>query len=90
MHKNGKDRMCSSGYMIVDRQTYTDRWIDRQTDGQTDEQTDTLITILRAPYRGRSNNSMAFNGTKIADRFTVLFVVQKESDRSAACVCLLG
>ena len=40
--KFGEDRTCSSGDMIADRRTHTDR------------QTDTLIAILRAPYRGRS------------------------------------
>ena len=48
MHKKfGADRTCSSGDMIADRQTHTRT--------HTHTHTDTLITILRAPYRGQSN-----------------------------------
>ena len=47
MHeKFGKDRTCISRDMLADRQT------------QTDRQTDTIITILRSPVRGRSNNTV--------------------------------
>ena len=43
MHKKlGEDRTCSFEDMIADRQTH--------------RQTNTLITILRFPYPGRSNN----------------------------------
>jgi len=42
--KFGEDRTCSSGDMIVDKQTHTHTHHNRQTD--------TLIAILCAPYRG--------------------------------------
>jgi len=42
--KFGKDRMCSSGDMIADRQTHTDRQIDRHAHHNT-----------LFPNRGRSN-----------------------------------
>ena len=44
--KIGKDRACSSGDMLADR----------QTDRQTHTHTEVLITILRHRSRGRSNN----------------------------------
>jgi len=46
VHKTfGKNRVCGSGDILVDR----------QTDRQTDRHTDVLITILRNYYHGRSN-----------------------------------
>ena len=59
MQNIGKDRTCTSGDMLADRQTHT--------------QTDTVITILRSPNRGRSDNVEQIEGS---------FCVKKQVDLS--------